>query len=106
MILPSFLHGLGAMREQPGTQREIQNNILPAWLQGFCILGERVKGWKGEGILGCKGPGGQGPWIMGDHEKGGIMAWIPYIVSKGNPSLNPVFQKEILSRFPYFSMTS
>ena len=41
---PAFLHGFGAMREQPGTQGEIKNSILPAFLQGFCILGERVKG--------------------------------------------------------------
>ena len=60
------------MREQPGTQREIKNSILPAFLQGFCILGERVKGWKSERIQGWKGPGGQGPGIMGNLKKGGI----------------------------------
>ena len=60
------------MREQPGTQREIKNSILPAFLQGFCILGERVKGWKSERIQGWKGPGVQGPGIMGNLKKGGI----------------------------------
>ena len=60
-ILPRNLHGFvrffvksmfcfeaylrqDAMREQPGTQREINNSILSAFLQGVCILGERVKG--------------------------------------------------------------
>ena len=60
------------MREQPGTQGEIKNNMLPAFLQGFCILGERVKGWKSERIQGWKGAGGQGPGIMGDLKKGGM----------------------------------
>ena len=31
----AFLHGFGAMREQPGTQGEIKNIILPAFLQCF-----------------------------------------------------------------------
>ena len=64
------------MREQPGTQREIKNSILPAFLQGFCILGERVKGWKSERIQGWKGPGGQGPGIMGNLKKGGIILYL------------------------------
>ena len=67
------------MRGQPGTQGEIKNSILPAFLQGFCILGEWVKGWKSERIQGWKGAGGQGPGIMGNLKKGGICIFKAYL---------------------------
>ena len=88
------------MREQPGTQGEIKHSILPAFLQGFCILGERVKGWKSERIQGWKGPGGQGPGIMGNLKKGGIYIrlsyWFPtmesnrcsYVLKEGFKAVN------------------
>ena len=42
-----FVYGYGALREEPGTQREIINIVLQFYvhfLQDFCIVGERVKG--------------------------------------------------------------
>ena len=39
-----FVHGFGALREEPGTQRQTINIVLRVFFQDFCIVGERVKG--------------------------------------------------------------
>ena len=72
----AFLQGFGALGEQPGAQRERNNSILPAFLQGFVHLGWESEGWQGERILGKKGAGNPGPGIMSIHKEGGIFCLV------------------------------
>ena len=59
---PAFLQGFWPLRAQPETQRERKNSILPAFLQAFCILGDRVKGARVKGFWG--------KWVLGTRVLG------------------------------------